>query len=397
MDRRRFLAAGGLTAASPLFAHAATAAFPGARTTAIGGQARPEATPTMFTQVNFIADGLNLRPAEYAALLAETVAGGDVEADNYSLGGAIEQLEQTFARLLGKEAAMFVPTGTLANHLAVRTLAGNDRRVLVQAESHLYADSGDGATTLSGLNLIPLLPGAVTLTVDDVRPWVERSVGGRVPGKIGAISVESPVRRLGHRMADFSELQRLSTYARGQGIRMHLDGARLFNLPQHSGHTVHDYTQLFDTVYVSLWKHFNAASGAILAGDAALINGLYHTRRMFGGSLPHAWPQVAVAQRFAATYQQDYAKAWQAAEAIIAQLRADGRFAIRKLEDGTSLFYMTVAGADHQKLAARARARGVTLAPPPSGQSEFTMQVNTSLLRMPPAKVAGVLIDALAG
>ncbi|MBK8283793.1 MAG: DegT/DnrJ/EryC1/StrS family aminotransferase [Ahniella sp.] len=98
-------------------------------------------------------------------------------ADNYSLGGEVEKLERQFAELLGKEAAMFVPTGTLANHLAIRTLAGNRRRVLVQAESHLYNDSGDGASTLSGLNLVPLAAGRTSMELDEVKSWVERTRG----------------------------------------------------------------------------------------------------------------------------------------------------------------------------------------------------------------------------
>lgn len=390
MDRRRFLAAGTLAAASPVLAQATPAV----------AAARANLGSTLFNEVNLVMDGLNLSPPEYAALLSEVVAAEDFQPDSYSLGGAIDQLERTFARLLGKEAAMFVPTGTLANHLAVRTLAGQGRRVLVPAESHLYNDSGDGATVLSGLNLVPLAPGRATLDVDDVRTWVERSAGGRVPGKVGAMVIESPVRRLDHRMADFASLQQLSAYARGQGIGLHLDGARLFNLPQHSGHSIHEHTALFDTVYVSLWKHFNAAGGAMLAGSAETINGLYHTRRMFGGSLPHAWSQVAVAQRFATTYEQDYAKAWQAADALIARLEASGRFKARKLEAGTSLFFLSVPGAAPKALdalTARANAHGVRLPRANPATGEFGLQVNTSLLRMTPAQVAGVMIDALAG
>lgn len=221
-----------------------------------------------------------------------------------------------------------------------------------------------------------------------------------MPGKVGAIAVETPVRRLDHRMADFAALQQLSAYARQEGIGLHLDGARLFNLPLHSGRSIHDYTALFDTVYVSLWKHFNAASGAILAGSAKVLDGLYHTRRMFGGSLPHAWPQVAVAQRFAATYEQDYAKAWQTADALIDRLEATGRFKARKLDGGTSLFFLSVPGATPTALdgwVARTGARGVRLPRANPATGEFGLQVNTSLLRMTPTQLAGVMIDALAG
>lgn len=272
MDRRQFLAAGGLAAVSPVLAQAAgTGAMAG---TAAG----------LFEHIDFTSDGLGLGPREYATLLHDVVTTRNLGADYYSIGGPVTELERTFAQLLGKDAAMFVPTGTLANHLAVRKLAGADRRVLVQAESHLYNDSGDCAQTLSGLNLVPLAHGRSTIRLAEIKRWVERSAGGRVETRVGVISIENPVRRKDHEMVEPVELERLCGYAREQGIRLHLDGARMFNLPFHSGRSVRDYAALFDTVYVSLWKHFNGASGAILAGDAAFIDGLFQLRRMFGGA-----------------------------------------------------------------------------------------------------------------
>jgi threonine aldolase len=278
----------------------------------------------------------------------------------------------------------------------VRKLAGTSRRVLVQAESHLYNDSGDGAQTLSGLNLVPLAEGETTIPLADVKRWVERSAGGRVENKVGAISIESPVRRRDHAMVDFAELERVCAYAREQGIRRHLDGARLFNLPLHSGKSVAEYAALFDTVYVSLWKHFNGATGAILAGDSDFIEGLFHARRMFGGALPHAWPQVALVDGYLESYEADYAKSWQAADRLIALLEASGRFKARKLANGTSRFFLSVSGIAPALLAERAAARGVFLPGAVTGTGEFVMQVNPTLLRADPADVAKRVLAALA-
>ena len=135
MDRRHFLATGALATASTLLpASAAVAAT------------EQEA---LFQYVNFYSDGLALTPREYAVLLDQATKRAGFTPDNYSRGGAVEALEAKFAARLGKEAAIFLPTGTLANQLAVRKLAGEHRRVLVQAESHLYNDSGDGAQALA--------------------------------------------------------------------------------------------------------------------------------------------------------------------------------------------------------------------------------------------------------
>lgn len=381
MDRRRFLASGAIAAAAPLLPAAASATTPSPAT-------------DMFKRVNFGTDGLGLNTREYATLLHEAVMARPLPADFYSNGGIIGEIEKAFAQRLGKQAAMFVPTGTLANHIAVRKLAGHDRRVLVQAESHLYNDSGDCAEVLSGLNLIPLAAGHSTPSLDEVKHWVERSAHGRVEMKVGALSIESPVRRLDHRMVPFDELARICGYAREQGIRLHLDGARLFNLPRHSGRSVRDYAALFDTVYVSLWKHFNGTTGAILAGDSAFIEGLHHTRRMFGGSLPRAWPNVALVNTYLEKYEDDYARAWQSTEQLIALLQADGRFGVRRVQEGTSRFFLTVAGIAPDVFSARAAEANVYV-PQATDSGEFPMDVNATILRTTPEALARTFIAAI--
>jgi threonine aldolase len=346
--------------------------------------------------VDFTVDGLGLSPREYSQELIKLSEGGQVQPDSYSVGGTITELEQQFATLLGKERALFVPTGTLANHLAVRRLAGSDRRVLVQAESHLYNDSGDCAGVLSGLTLIPLAPGEDGFTAGQVEGALERAASAKVEAPIGVISIESPVRRRDHAMFDFDEMTRICALARRHGIRLHLDGARLFNLPHHSGRTVEDFTSLFDTVYVSLWKCFNAASGAILAGSRAHIDGLYQVRRMFGGSLPQAWPVAALALRYATGYLDEYSRAWTVASRFLALLEKDDRFVVERVPNGTSAFRLRVRGVEPGKLAERLASQQIVL-PHPTETGAFRMIVNTSLNRADPDALAHAFAVAARG
>jgi threonine aldolase len=348
-----------------------------------------------FKTVNLQADGLALNPHEYVALLGRLVEERALQPDYYSNGGVIEELERKFAQLLGKPAAIFLPTGTLANHLAVRKLAGADRRVLVQAESHLYNDSGDCAQTLSGLNLIPLAPGKSTVELAEVRSWVERSAGGRVETPVGAIVIESPVRRKDHEMFDPGVMEQISSYAREHGIRLHLDGARMFSLPYHSGKSVREYADLFDTVYVSLWKHFNGASGAILAGTESFIRGLFHTRRMFGGSLPQAWPQIALIAQSAQAFEDDYARAWKSANELIALFESDRRFKVQRLPGGTSRFFLTVPNGTPERLTERLSQKDIVLSHPQPGTGIIPVQVNPTLLRTTPAALFKTIVSAL--
>lgn len=380
MDRRAFLSAGGVAALAPaLVAVSATAA-----------------TTAPSTAVKFGHDGLGLDPAEYAGVLQELATADGFMADYYSQGGALADLERRFADKLGKEAAIFLPTGTLANQIAVRSLAGDARRVLVQADSHLYCDSGDAPTILSGLNLVPIGDGPEGITAAAIEQWIARSASGRVETKIGAISIESPIRRRNHAAVPFAELEAIAALARQHGIRLHLDGSRAFTLPLHSGRSLQQHAALFDTVYVSTWKHFNAGAGAMLAGTTERVAPLFHTRRMFGGGLPAAWPLAAPAAKYLDGFEADYAAAWQVADALVARLQAHPAFAFRKVAGGTSRLFMTVAGVAADIFLERSKADGIHLSPLHADTGEFALQVNPTLLRRPVDDIAQGLIAAAA-
>ena len=94
-------------------------------------------------------DGIGLSPRGYTSLLDRLTARSNVREDDYLLGGEVERFERHWAALLGKEAAVFMPSGTLANQLALRALAGHRRRVIVPEMSHVYNDTGDACQTLS--------------------------------------------------------------------------------------------------------------------------------------------------------------------------------------------------------------------------------------------------------
>ena len=338
-------------------------------------------------------DGIPHTPADYSRLLAR-LAERKLAPDNYSRGGVVEELELRMASLLGKEKAVWLPTGTLANHLAVRQLAGSRRRVLVQAESHLYNDCGDCAQTLSGLHLIPLAPGQATFTLEEVQQAVNNSSLGRVATSIGALQIETPVRRRRGERFDFQKMQKIAAWAREKSIGLHLDGARLFLESAYTGRPVREYAALFDTVYVSLYKYFNAASGALLAGPKTLLDDLYHTRRMFGGGLSHVWPFAAVALYYLNGFEQRFQSAVDTAERVISTLSKDANFELERIPNGTNIFRMRLTGVNGPVYQQRLDAEGISTAAPAEG-SWFTLQVNETWARVPAAEIAGRFRKAL--
>ena len=348
--------------------------------------------------IHFRSDGLALSPAEYARLLARLAENGRIVADEFSRDGIVTQLEERIAAMLGKEAAVFLPSGTLANHLALRLLARSGRRVLVQRESHIYNDAGDCVQELSGLVLIPLAPERATFDLAEAAAEVARAGDGRVATPVGAISIESPVRRVVGEVFDFAEMQRIAAFARDQGIGLHLDGARLFLAHPYTGIAPGTYAALFDTVYISLYKYFNAASGAVLAGSRRLLDNLYHQRRMFGGGLRQAWPYAAVALHYLEGFGERFGHAAAAAENLFAALRAHGRCEIVRSAAATNVTRLRVRGGDAARLPERLLEHEVAIRPAlraAAEGAEFELFTNETILRRPVAETIEAFVKAL--
>ena len=337
-------------------------------------------------------DGVHSSPPEYARLLA-TLTANDTKTDSYLKGGAVEELEGRFAKLLGKERALFFPTGTLANHMAVRLLAGERRHVLVQEESHLYRDEGDCAQALSGLNLVPLAPGRATIKASEVVEAVEKAGSPPYPVPVGAMSIESPVRRTLGQAFDFEEMEKISVFAKEKKIGLHLDGARMYLASAYTGISPARYSALFDTVYVSLYKYFNAPFGAILTGPAPLIEAAAVLRHQFGGGVLHAWESAAVALHYLDGFEERYQRAVRSGEELLRRLE-EKKVRVHRIEAGTNIFQLTFPSAPEAGFQERLAARGIMIGRPPA-QGPTNIQVNETILRQSPEEIADEMVKAL--
>ena len=359
---------------------------------------RPMNDPDHRT-VHFRSDGVALSPAEYAELLTRLAANDGIVADEFSRDGAVAALEQRMAALLDKETAVFLPSGTLANHLALRLLAKRGRRVLVQRESHIYNDTGDCAQELSGLTLVPLAPERATFSLAEVEAEFAREAEGRVATPIGAISVESPVRRLHGEVFDFAEMQRIAAFARERRIALHFDGARVFLASAYTGIAPAAYAALFDTAYVSLYKYFNAGGGAVLAGPRQLLGDLYHQRRMFGGSLRQAWPYAAVALHYLDGFSDRFQRAAAASETLFRTLHEQPGCDVLRSPASTNVTRLRICGGNASTLPERLDRRGIAIRPALAASSEhaeFELVTNETILRRPIAEIIEAFVEALA-
>lgn len=300
--------------------------------------AGPSALALFDSPLLLSADGPMLSPAAFASLLRNSTAESS-EADTYGAGGITAELERHMAETLGKEAALFVPTGTLANQIAIRVLSGPKSHIVVQDSSHVFRDEYGIAETMSGKKPINLSPNEATFSVEALEEVVFRH-----PSDIGAISIETPVRRLHGERFRFGGLEQVTAFARDRGIRMHLDGARIFIESSYTGIPVRSYAACFDTVYVCLYKCFGAGSGAILCGSKEAIERASELRNLFGARLFKTWPYAAVALHLARGFEERFDRARMKAERLFKRMNASGLFRVEPIPNGTNVFRLHVEG-----------------------------------------------------
>lgn len=346
------------------------------------------------TTVKLFGDGLGLAPNAYAELLHTLSQEEEVIKDTYLLGGAVEELEQHCAKLLGKEMAVFMPSGTLANQLALRALAGSRRRVIVPGLSHVYNDTGDACQTLANLNLIPLAPDRATFTAEDVEAVLARTAGGRVTTEVGAILVESPIRRLSGEMFDWNEIGRITALARERDIGTHLDGARLFIASAYTGITPAEFAAPFDTVFVSLWKYFNSGIGAILAGPKSQLENMFHTRRMFGGNLLEGWPAALVARHFMHDFVDRLTSAVHISEEFYKAIEKLSGVNVTRISNGTNVARISLSGIDIPEFRQRLAAKDILIGRP-NAEGTITLTVNETWNRTSAQQLADAVEQAM--
>ena len=341
----------------------------------------PDVPPS--NTVIFRGDGEPKTPLTMLQRLAEFDQKFTLKEDAYSLGGNVKQLEKKCAEMLEKEAAVFMPTGTLANHLAIRKLCGVKPRAIVQEQSHLYNDSGDCVTRLSNINLMPLAKGCPYFTLETLKAAVAQAESGRVINPVGAVMIESPVRRQWGKIMPFDEMKAVTDYCRDKQIGSHLDGARLYMMSGATGILPTDYAALFDTVYVSLYKYFGAPFGAILAGTAEFTDGLYHDRRMFGGGLASANFAAALALQGIDGFEERFNRAMTRAKVLFDKINALEGINVERFEHGSNMFPLKLeSDVDSTRFVKTLEEHSVSVSPPDGDHAgRIMLTVNSTILR----------------
>ncbi len=258
--------------------------------------------------------GHGLRTAASALDDLASLPPSDLVSDLYGDGGVVATLETEVRELLGKPAAVFMPSGTMAQQIALRIHADRTGRHVVafHPTCHLELHEDKAYQRLHGLVGRPLGDGRGLLTLADLE-------GLREP--LAALLIELPQREIGGRLPAWDDLAAQVAYARERGAAAHLDGARLWESGPFYGRPLSEIAGLFDSVYVSFYKGLGGLAGSMLLGEDALVSEARAWRSRHGGTLYNLWPYAAaglVGLRSKLPRMPDYVTHAQAIAAVLA-------------------------------------------------------------------------------
>ncbi|GGE57888.1 threonine aldolase family protein [Pedobacter psychrotolerans] len=347
--------------------------------------------------VYFINDGIFYRPEDFIQKLQEINTLNAIERDSYGEGATVEKLLNKFKEITGKESAVYLPSGTLANQLAISVLCGDKTKAFVQETSHVYRDEGDAAQTLYNKRLIPLAPGKTYFTLEELQESVQYHQDNEAfVGAIGVVSIETPVRRTFNQAVPLSEIKRISAWCKEQGYKMHLDGARLHMATAFTHSTVKEYASYFDTVYMCLYKYLGATGGAVLCGDKAIIDQMHHLIKIHGGGIFTNWPSAAMALHHLNNVDEVMAKVIAKSNEFMQQMKPLKGLKFIPFENGTNQFNVAVDKTiDAHKLSSRLRAEHNIIFGQPREDGFFKVKMNPTLLRRDNKKIYDAFKEAI--
>jgi threonine aldolase len=232
--------------------------------------------------------GHGLRPPSVILAEIATLSDAELSVDVYGDGGTVAVLEDEVRTLLGKAAAVFMPSGTMIQQIALRIHADarTSRVVAFHPTCHLEIHEDKAYQRLHGL---------IGRTVGNPSDVIALSDLEAIHEPLAALLLELPQREIGGRLPAWKDLVAQTEWARRHGAAAHMDGARLWECAPFYGKSLAEIAALFDTVYVSFYKGLAGTAGGMLLGDPDVIAEAREWRHRHGGTLYNLWPYAAAA------------------------------------------------------------------------------------------------------
>jgi len=286
------------------------------------------------------------------------MASADVGDDVYGEDPTINLLEKESAERTGHEEALFVTSGTQGNAVAILTHCARGDGAILGSDSHIYIYEGGGLSALGGI--LPLIAddGEGVVSPDDVNSWCRPANVHFAPARL--LCVENTHNRAGGVAVSPGSYRATVDAARSKGLKVHLDGARIFNASTAWDVDVKEYTGIVDSVQFCLSKGLGAPVGSMLCGSSEFISEARHWRKRLGGGLRQAGVLAAAGlialNKMTGRLAEDHRNAAELSSALIS-----GGLAVEKVSKPTNMVYVQIGpeGPDAAELGRRCAARGV--------------------------------------
>ncbi len=261
------------------------------------------------------------------------VVASDRRADTYGQGEIIESFQQKVANYLGKDSAIFFPSGTMAQQIALRVWCDRAKipRVAYHPLCHLEIHEEGGLQQLHHIEAILLGAPDRLITVADVQDFQT---------SVAALLLELPQRELGGLVPEWTDLNDMIDVGRKQGIKMHLDGARLYETLPYYQKSASQVASLFDSVYVSFYKGIGGVAGAVLAGPDDFVREAKVWKRRYGGDLISLYPYILAADYYFDRRIGKMPQYHQEAKDLAASFNQYDNMATRPLVPATNMFHV---------------------------------------------------------
>jgi threonine aldolase len=333
------------------------------------------------------------RPAQVLAELAKEADELDLWFDQYAEKGAVELLESRLVEIFATEGAAFFPSGTMAQQAALRVWCdrAGTRRVAMPDLAHPLVHELDGPRLLHDLEVAHLTTGRTLPTADRL---------AAVPGRLGAVLVELPLRDAGCALPTWEELTALSTAARERGVALHVDGARIWEAQPFWDRPFADIAGLADSMYVSFYKGLGGLAGAALVGPSDFLDEARQWRKRMGGTIFRMTPEALAGLVGLRVHLPRMAECLAWARALAEELKARG-LTPNPAPPHTPTFELWAAGdaeAVNDRLLAfmereRLQLTGPWSAADEPGRVRTELMVAAPALEHDPAVVAGWIAD----
>ena len=293
--------------------------------------------------------------------MREAMASAPVGDDQFGEDPTVNALQERIAALLKKEAALWLPTGTMANQVALRVLTRPADHVVVSRESHAVWHETGGAGANAGVQLTEIGAGGV-FTAEEFLA-VRNPRGHMLLPPTTLVQIENTHNRSGGVVFPHDEARRICAAAGEHGVATYLDGARLWNAAVASGHSPSDLATPFDLVSVALSKGLGAPGGSVLAGTRATIDSCVRHRRMLGGAMRQVGIFAAAGLHALDHHMERLSEDHDNAARLARRLVESPRVCldVHTVQTNIIVFTVTAEAPDAPTIVARARERGVLI------------------------------------